>query len=348
MADQVMRIAEPGKETGRLRTVTAPLVHRKVNAIGAGIDTAPPVVHDVLCSPGQPLDAATRAFFEPRFGHDFSNVRIHLDTKAAESARAVNAAAYTVGHVVLRAAGSVSPATMTNSLLAHELAHVSQQAQSGSLAIQRKGDPRSTAAWEFASNYRRYEPETYENLLAEVGTARETLEAEGARGFLSEYDLQLLVRLTALDLMDQYRRRIITERDSVKVAQQPGEIVANVRAASEKILNLDAQRRLLERSRSNIAALAARTNIGGASPFTEEWARQVAASIRKSIEMRRSQLPAGVCDMGHGTSDRHGRRSKTRAQCSCTNLKMRARSKFGCDPTWSTNCIPDFRFSPSG
>ena len=282
VADQVMRIAEPGKETGRSRTVTAPLVHRKVNAIGAGIDTAPPVVHDVLCSPGQPLDAATRAFFEPRFGHDFSNVRIHLDTKAAESARAVNAAAYTVGHhVVLGAAGSVSPATMTNSLLAHELAHVSQQAQSGSLAIQRKGDPRSTAAWEFASNYRRYEPETYENLLAEVGTARETLEAEGARGFLSEYDLQLLVRLTALDLMDQYRRRIITERDSVKVAQQPGEIVANVRAASEKILNLDAQRRLLERSRSNIAALAARTNIGGASPFTEEWARQVAAYTKE-------------------------------------------------------------------
>src|SRR5262245_53103242 len=49
----------------------------------------PPIVHEVLRSPGQPLDA--RAFFEPRFGHDFSNVRVHTDARAAESARAVNA-----------------------------------------------------------------------------------------------------------------------------------------------------------------------------------------------------------------------------------------------------------------
>jgi hypothetical protein len=51
----------------------------------------PPIVHEVLRSVGQPLDPATRAFFEPRFGHDFSQVRIHGDTKAAQSAQAVNA-----------------------------------------------------------------------------------------------------------------------------------------------------------------------------------------------------------------------------------------------------------------
>src|SRR6266481_6002155 len=55
----------------------------------------PPIVHEVLRSPGQPLDAATRAFMEPRFGHDFSRVRVHTDAKAAASARAVNALAYT-------------------------------------------------------------------------------------------------------------------------------------------------------------------------------------------------------------------------------------------------------------
>src|SRR5437867_890098 len=44
---------------------------------------APPIVHDVLHSPGEPLDAATRAFFEPRFGHDFSGVRVHNEGKAA-------------------------------------------------------------------------------------------------------------------------------------------------------------------------------------------------------------------------------------------------------------------------
>src|SRR6185295_10651066 len=55
--------------------------------------TVPSIVHEVLRSPGQPLDAATRAFMEPRFGQDFSHVRIHTDGKAAESTWAVNAKA---------------------------------------------------------------------------------------------------------------------------------------------------------------------------------------------------------------------------------------------------------------
>ena len=58
--------------------------------------TVPPIVNEVLRSPGQPLDEATGAFMEPRFGHDFSQVRVHTDAKAIESARTVNALAYTV------------------------------------------------------------------------------------------------------------------------------------------------------------------------------------------------------------------------------------------------------------
>src|SRR5438105_2812900 len=50
---------------------------------------APPIVHEVLQGTGQPLDTATRAFMEPRFGYDFSQVRVHTDAKAAESARVV-------------------------------------------------------------------------------------------------------------------------------------------------------------------------------------------------------------------------------------------------------------------
>ena len=61
----------------------------------------PPIVHEVLHSPGQPLDPATRAFMEPRFGHDFSTVRVHTDARAAASARTVNALAYTVGRDVV-------------------------------------------------------------------------------------------------------------------------------------------------------------------------------------------------------------------------------------------------------
>lgn len=146
-------------------------------ATGAGPAVAPPIVHQVLASPGQPLPVSERAFFEPRFGHDFgtvrvndssapqtelpvttpddvfeqdadrvaasigrvpfsrtsrrhdfSQVRIHADTRAAESARAVQARAYTVGRDIVFATGEYSPDTSDGKrLLAHELTHVVQQ-----------------------------------------------------------------------------------------------------------------------------------------------------------------------------------------------------------------------------
>lgn len=90
--------------------------------------SVPPIVHDVLRSPGKPLDAATRTFFEPRFGYDFSRVRVHADPKAAESARTVNALAYTVGADVVFGEGLYAPGTAGGRrLMAHELTHVVQQ-----------------------------------------------------------------------------------------------------------------------------------------------------------------------------------------------------------------------------
>ena len=88
----------------------------------------PPIVHEVLNSPGQPLDQATRGFMEPRFGHDFSQVRVHTDGKAAESAQSVNALAYTVGLNVVFNTGKYAPKTFIGrQTLAHELTHVLQQ-----------------------------------------------------------------------------------------------------------------------------------------------------------------------------------------------------------------------------
>ncbi len=87
----------------------------------------PPLVREVLASPGQPLDAETRAFMEPRFGHDFSRVRVHSDAPSAESARDVNALAYTVGEHIVFGNGRYSPQMESGRhLLAHELAHVVQ------------------------------------------------------------------------------------------------------------------------------------------------------------------------------------------------------------------------------
>src|SRR6266516_5474528 len=97
-----------------------------VNA--ASTPAVPSIVHDVLNSPGQPLDASTRAFMEPRFGHDFSGVRVHTDARAAESAKSVNALAYTVGRDVVFGSNQYRPEmTAGKRLLAHELTHVVQQ-----------------------------------------------------------------------------------------------------------------------------------------------------------------------------------------------------------------------------
>ena len=93
------------------------------------VHEVPPIVHEVLRSPGQPLDAATRAFMEPRFGHDFSGVRVHTDAKAAESARAVNASGvYGRTRSWSFGEGQYVPHTsIGRQLMAHELTHVVQR-----------------------------------------------------------------------------------------------------------------------------------------------------------------------------------------------------------------------------
>jgi hypothetical protein len=99
------------------------------------VNEVPSIVDEVLRSSGQPLDVQTRSFFEPRFGHDFSRVRVHTDARAAESARAVNALAYTVGQDVVFGAGQYRPeASLGCQLLGHELTHVIQQSGDSSIA----------------------------------------------------------------------------------------------------------------------------------------------------------------------------------------------------------------------
>lgn len=115
-----------GGATGECAACAKKKLQRR--AASSGPETVPPIVHDVLRSPGQPLDAQTRSFFEPRFGHDFSKVRVHADARAAHSARAVNARAYTVARDVVFDSGQHAPQTSEGQrLLAHELTHVVQQ-----------------------------------------------------------------------------------------------------------------------------------------------------------------------------------------------------------------------------
>jgi hypothetical protein len=98
------------------------------SSVGMQPQSVPSLVSEVLRSPGQPLDRGTRAFFEPRFGYDFSRVRVHADSKATESARSLRALAFAAGQNVVFGAGRYSPHTTNGrQLLGHELAHVAQK-----------------------------------------------------------------------------------------------------------------------------------------------------------------------------------------------------------------------------
>ncbi len=124
MADRVMHHCaacegeDPESGPARRRSIGNP----------GGPAEAPPIVYEVLRSAGEPLDASARTFLEPRFGYDFSQVRVHTDARAEASARAVNAHAYTVGRDVVMPSHAYQPGTSSGrQLLAHELSHVVQQ-----------------------------------------------------------------------------------------------------------------------------------------------------------------------------------------------------------------------------
>lgn len=148
MADQVMRMTETriqracacsgsGGDCPECKKKEETGLQRATNVSSGGFK-APACVNEVLRSPGQPLDAATRAFMEPRFGYNFGQVRVHTGQEAYDSARAVNALAYTAGEHIVFGAGHYDPSgNAGRRLLAHELTHVVQQ-QSGGFAVQRE------------------------------------------------------------------------------------------------------------------------------------------------------------------------------------------------------------------
>jgi hypothetical protein len=118
---------ESGREELQRRFGSLP-APSTINDSPPTVSEVPPIVDEVLRSPGQPLDARTRAFMEPRFGHDFSRVRVHTDAKASDSAHAVHALAYTVGSDMVFGAGSFAPSSERGKkLMAHELTHTIQQ-----------------------------------------------------------------------------------------------------------------------------------------------------------------------------------------------------------------------------
>ncbi|WP_197684524.1 eCIS core domain-containing protein [Mucilaginibacter mallensis] len=105
------------------------MLHRKESSAGeVGGNSQLDNYVSSLSTTGQTLSAGSRQFFEPRFGHDFSKVRIHTDSGAARSAQSINALAYTTGNNMVFNSGQYSPETSSGQrLMAHELTHVVQQ-----------------------------------------------------------------------------------------------------------------------------------------------------------------------------------------------------------------------------
>jgi uncharacterized protein DUF4157 len=137
VADQVMRMPQRGAQVA---TERAPVLQRSAAGAAPG-ETIPPIVHEVLRSPGRPLDRATRTFMEPRFGQDFGGVRVHTGDRAAEAASSIAARAFTSDRSVVFGAGEYAPQTQSGRrLLAHELAHVVQQ-EAGIQRQATKGQP---------------------------------------------------------------------------------------------------------------------------------------------------------------------------------------------------------------
>lgn len=132
IADQVMAGHGSAPRATALPPAQAAVQRADGKATGSG--GVPAAVETALSGVASPLDAATRAFFEPRFAHDFGHVRVRTDAAAAN---AVQARAFTVGERIVFGASEYQPGTAAGRhLLAHELAHVLQQGQGA--ALQRK------------------------------------------------------------------------------------------------------------------------------------------------------------------------------------------------------------------
>ena len=125
VADQVMS-SQPNDTINKASVC----IQRYSGQANNGEGTAPASVDHVLSGSGRPLEPTLRNDMEQRFGHDFSHVRLHTGGTAEQSARDVNANAYTVGNNVVFGAGQFSPQTHSGKrLLAHELTHVVQQGE---------------------------------------------------------------------------------------------------------------------------------------------------------------------------------------------------------------------------
>ena len=147
------------KRTSHNNTETTPSTASQISSLRVG---------------GQPLSQAERSFFEPRFGSDFGDVRLHTDSRAAQAAQGVNAKAFTLGRDVVFGNGQYSPNTEAGKgLLAHELTHTLQQSGEDSIIYRWPVDE----DWIMCSRFWRFMDTIYDQGHLDTDTLPEGVDA---------------------------------------------------------------------------------------------------------------------------------------------------------------------------
>lgn len=262
------------------------------------VDKVPSVVYEVLRAPGQPLDLGERNFMEPRFGHDFSRVRVHADSRAEESARLVNARAYTVGNNIVFGSGQYKPGTRQGQqLLAHELTHVVQQSAetipSGDIKL---GEP--------ADRYEQEAERNSKNILSghpmqaqfDAGADIIQRDALGTPPFLPELHLPEDVQTLELtETINAEHPKLIRLADAFKAltAAKPAAHIklsaylseaSKMDAAQAGVESRQVQKRMvaLQQALAALGVPSDRVNIEPATSYSTKMAGQITASLYKS------------------------------------------------------------------
>jgi hypothetical protein len=278
------------------------------------------VLDTIRRSSGHPLDAGARAFFEPRFGRDFSHVRIHTDASAAASARSIQAHAFTAGSDIFFASGQFAPHSDSGRrLLAHELVHTFQLSRPGS--VQRALDPANTAAWDwYDRSSHRDDPSYLETVSAAGGRAKE-LATNLSAGTAPKTDeernaidqkILTLIRLRGVTMVGEHRSELVKKQqqfeamvqdtpDPTRPAPASGtspraaDTVAAIRAAAAQTNKLNKDKADLEDLRNQIDR-AVRMNAGSEAipdEFSTLWEKaqpRSAPAVLQWLFVARSKL----------------------------------------------------------
>lgn len=224
---------------------SAPYIQRLTSQTVEHRSTAPRSVEGVLSGSGRSLDVNLKNDMSQRFGQDFSQVRIHTGAAAEQSARDVNAYAYTVGHNIVFGAGQFAPNSQQGKrLLAHELAHVVQQSENRSLGIQRyiAEDVLTTQI-----TYAQAEEMTHAELGQEMQRLRDHLSTfdRTSPDYMGAVENLHILENVALSRMSATARRISRPRTASAAAAQP----ATAESPSPVVTALGSTEYMVEASR---------------------------------------------------------------------------------------------------